>query len=115
MRPFKVNLIIYVLHFKFNVMHATIQQQSFKQIKNCSLPNHIQASEAVIKEINQATLTQCSSKCTESFQCGVVMFDRPNGICYLVDKDYQVCDETLGVYEMVSYIFPILFINGFNY
>ena len=66
------------------------------------MSNYIQANEVIIEEIYLASLTECSTKCTESFQCGVVMFDRPNGICYLVDKDYQVCDENIGIYEMVS-------------
>ena len=102
MSPFKLNLIVYLFNLNVDVLSAAVQQQLFKKIKNCSLSNHIQAREVVIEEINLISLTECSNKCSESLQCGVFMFDRPNGICYLVDKDYQVCDETIGIYEMVS-------------
>ena len=90
-------------------MYAAIQQQSYKKIKNCSMPNHIQASEVVIEEIQTASLTKCSAICSESLQCGAVMFDRPSRKCHLIDKDYQVCDENIGVYEVVSYVLFIKF------
>ena len=105
MSPFKLNLIIYIFNLNFDGLSAAIHQQLFKKIKNCSLSNSVQANDVVIEEISLASLTECSSKCIDSLQCGVVMFDKPNGICYLVDKDYQVCDETIGIYEMVSYTF----------
>ena len=102
MSPFKLNLIIYIFILELHFITA-IEQQMFRKIKDCSMPSHIQASEVVIEEIQLLSLTEWSTKCSEFSRCGVFMFDKPNAMCYLVDKDYAVCDDNIGVYELVRF------------
>ena len=61
------------------------------------MPNYMPASEAVIARLQCSSPTTCYIKCKKEVQCGTFMFNQTNTMCYLVDKDYQVCDENIGV------------------
>ena len=103
MSPFRLNIIFYIFNLTFDVLLAI--EQEFTRIRGCSMSHQIEASEVVIEEMKVRSLPQCFIECSKAPQCGAVMFDRSIKICYFVDKDYKVCDENLGVYEMVSSIF----------
>ena len=92
---------LYMIYCLINKSKPT-QQQLYKKIINCSTAQHVQARDVVIEEIRLPFAIQCFAKCLESMDCGIVMYDSSNSMCSLVDKDYLVCDENIGVYEMVS-------------
>ena len=90
-----------MFNITFDVL-LSIEQQFSREMRSCSMSNHIEANQVVIEQMQVRSLTHCYIKCSELPQCGAFLFDRPIKMCYLVDKDYKVCDENLGVYEMVS-------------
>ena len=98
---FKLCFKLYIIYCIIN-KSVSIQQQLFKNIIHCSTAHHIQARDIIIEEIRLPFAIQCFKKCSDSLDCGVVMYDYSNNICSLVDKGHLVCDEDIGVYELVS-------------
>ena len=96
--------LLFTLYISYGIINKSlsIQQQLFKNIIHCSTAHHIQARDMVIEEFRLPFAIQCFKKCSDSTDCGVVMYDYSNKICSLVDKGHLVCDEDIGVYELVS-------------
>ena len=100
MDPFKLYLVLYVVCVIIDAIY-TIEQHFYENIKNCSSSRHIQARDVVVDQM-VLPFVKCFKTCSEHPKCGATMYDKSDSMCYLVDKDYLICDEDIGVYEMVS-------------
>ena len=76
-------------------------QRIYNVVRHCATNHHVPYATVTTETIELFTPDSCVMRCADTFQCGSVVFEEDMQECHLLDKDFLVCNEEIGVIQVV--------------